>query len=61
LLAGWMQPIASVNPVTAAASVIRSLSSGGGVAYPLAWLGCWVIALFLVPGVLAVRHWQAAA
>lgn len=59
LLAGWMQPIAAVNPVTAAASVIRSLSSGGGLASPLLWLGCWVIALFLVPGLLAVRRWQA--
>ena len=59
LLAGWMQPIASVNPVTAAASVIRSLSSGGGLASSLLWLGCWVVGLFLVPGALAVRRWQA--
>ena len=61
LLAGWLQPIASVNPVTAAASVIRSLSGGGGLASSLLWLGCWVIALFLVPGALAVRRWQAPA
>ena len=27
-LAGWMQPIARANPVTAAAGVIRSVASG---------------------------------
>jgi ABC-2 type transport system permease protein/oleandomycin transport system permease protein len=65
LLAGWMQPIARANPVSAACAVIRSLASGGSagsvgsVGFPLLELGCWVLVLFLVPGVLAVRRWQA--
>jgi ABC-type molybdate transport system ATPase subunit len=62
-----MQPIARVNPVSAACAVIRSLASGGSVGgsvggslgFPLLVLGCWVLGLFLVPGVLAVRRWQA--
>jgi ABC transporter DrrB family efflux protein len=58
-LAGWMQPIARANPVTAAVDLIRSLSSVGPAASPLLQLGCWVAGLLLVPGVLAVRRWQA--
>jgi hypothetical protein len=62
-LAGWMQPIARVNPVTAAAGVIRSLASGdpaSPLAAPLLELGCWTAALILIPGTLAARRWQAA-
>jgi oleandomycin transport system permease protein len=61
LLASWMQPIARVNPVSAACAVIRSLAGGspGSPGFPLLELGCWVLGLFLVPGVLAVRRWQA--
>jgi oleandomycin transport system permease protein len=58
-LAGWMQPIARVNPVTAAAAVIRSLSHGGGLAFPLLELACWVAGLILIPGFLAARRWQS--
>ena len=62
LLASWMQPIARVNPVSAACAVIRSLATGGfatgSLGFPLLVLGCWVLGLFLVPGVLAVRRWQ---
>jgi ABC transporter DrrB family efflux protein len=58
-LAGWMQPIAAVNPVTAAADLVRSLASGGPAALPLLQLACWVAGLILVPGILAVRRWQA--
>lgn len=61
LLAGWMQPVARANPVTAACGVIRSLASGGGLAFPLLALGCWVAGLLLVPGFLAVRRWMAPA
>ncbi len=61
LLAGWMQPIARANPVTAAAAVIRSVAGGGGVAVPLLELACWVAALILVPGYFAVRRWQSPA
>jgi ABC transporter DrrB family efflux protein len=59
LLASWMQPIARVNPVTAACAVIRSLASGGSLGSSPLVLGCWVLGLFLVPGVLAVHRWQA--
>jgi oleandomycin transport system permease protein len=58
-LAGWMQPIARANPVTAAAGLIRSLASGGPAALPLLQLACWVAGLIIVPGILAVRRWQA--
>jgi len=58
-LAGWMQPIARANPVSAAAGLIRSLSSGGPAARPLLQLACWVTGLIIVPGMLAVRRWQA--
>jgi oleandomycin transport system permease protein len=58
-LAGWMQPVARVNPVTAAASVIRSLAYGGGLAVPLVELTCWVAGLILIPGFLAARRWQS--
>ena len=33
-LVGWMQPIARVNPVTAAADLIRSVAAGGPAATP---------------------------
>jgi oleandomycin transport system permease protein len=59
LLASWMQPIARVNPVSATCDVIRALATGGSLGFPLLELGCWVLGLFLVPGVLAVRRWQA--
>ena len=58
-LAGWMQPVARANPVTAAAAVIRSLASSGPVAAPLLELGCWTAALVLIPGFLAARRWNA--
>ena len=61
LLASWMQPIARVNPVSAACAVIRSLASGGSLGFPLLVLGLWVLGLFLGPGVLAVRRWMAPA
>jgi ABC transporter DrrB family efflux protein len=62
-LAGWMQPVARVNPVTAAAAVIRSLASadpGSPLAAPLLELGCWTAALVVIPGTLAARRWHAA-
>jgi len=58
-LAAWMQPIARANPVTAAAGLVRSLASGTPASGQLLQLGCWVTALLLVPGILAVRRWQA--
>jgi ABC transporter DrrB family efflux protein len=58
-LAGWMQPIARANPVTAAAGLVRSLASGTPGVVPLLQIACWVTGLLLVPGILAVRRWQA--
>jgi ABC transporter DrrB family efflux protein len=59
-LAGWMQPIARVNPVTAAAAVIRSLASGGPLGFPLLELGCWTAVLIVAAGLFAARRWQVA-
>jgi oleandomycin transport system permease protein len=59
-LAGWMQPVARVNPVTAAADLIRSLAAGGAAARPGLLLAGWVVFLIAVPGVFAVRRWQAS-
>jgi ABC-2 type transport system permease protein/oleandomycin transport system permease protein len=59
MLAGWMQPVARVNPVTAAAGLVRSLASGGPAAVPLLQFACWVAGLIIVPGILAIRRWQA--
>jgi len=58
-LAGWMRPIARVNPVTAAADLIRALATGAAPAWPLLLLACWVVGLAAVPGDLAVRRWQS--
>jgi oleandomycin transport system permease protein len=58
-LAAWMQPIARANPVTAAAGIVRSLASGTPAGGQLLQLACWVAALLMVPGILAVRRWQA--
>jgi ABC transporter DrrB family efflux protein len=59
-LAGWLQPVARVNPVTAAVDVTRSLAEGGPIAGPLAALVAWTAVLAIVPGILAVRRWQAS-
>jgi ABC transporter DrrB family efflux protein len=58
-LAGWMQPIARANPVTAAAAVLRAVAVGGPLAAPLVELGIWLAALFLIPGALAARRWNS--
>jgi oleandomycin transport system permease protein len=60
-LAGWMQPIARVSPVTAAADLIRALADRGPAAASLLQLACWVAGLILLPGILAVRRWQSPA
>ena len=57
-LAGWMQPIARANPVTAAAGLVRSLASGTLAVAPLLQMACWVTGLLLVAGILAVRRWE---
>jgi ABC transporter DrrB family efflux protein len=58
-LAGWMQPIARVNPVTSAVDVVRALADGGPVAGSAVHLAAWVATLAIIPGVLAVRRWQS--
>lgn len=59
-LAGWMQPIARANPVTAATAVLRSLAAGGPPAAPSIELACWLAALLLIPGTLAARRWNTS-
>jgi len=58
-LAGWMQPIARVNPVSSAVAVLRALADGGPLAVPVLHLTVWTLVLAAVPGVLAVRRWQS--
>ena len=60
-LAGWLQPIAAVNPVTSAVGVVRALADGDPVAAPALHLAAWVAALAIIPGVLAVRRWQSSS
>jgi ABC-2 type transport system permease protein len=59
-LAGWLQPIARVNPVTAAVDVVRALADGGPLAVPVVHLVVWTAVLAVIPGMLAVRRWQSA-
>jgi ABC transporter DrrB family efflux protein len=60
-LAGWLQPIAAVNPVTAALGVVRSLADGGPFAATSAvHLAAWIAGLAIIPGFLAVRRWQSS-
>jgi oleandomycin transport system permease protein len=60
-LAGWLQPVARVNPVTSAVGVVRALADGGPLAVPVIHLAAWTAVLAVIPGVLAVRRWQSAS
>jgi ABC transporter DrrB family efflux protein len=59
-LAGWLQPIARVNPVSSAVGVVRGLADGGPLAAAVIHLAAWTLVLAVVPGVLAVRRWQSS-
>jgi oleandomycin transport system permease protein len=59
-LAGWLQPIARVNPVSSAVGVVRGLADGGPLAAAVIHLVAWTLVLAVVPGVLAVRRWQSS-
>ena len=59
-LAGWLQPLARVNPVSSAVAVLRALADGGPLAASALQLAAWTTVLAIVPGVLAVRRWQAS-
>jgi len=59
-LAGWLQPVAKVNPVTSAVAVVRAIADGGPLVVPVLHLAGWTAALSVVPGLLAVRRWQKA-
>jgi ABC transporter DrrB family efflux protein len=59
-LAGWLQPVARANPVTAAVDVARTLADGGSPGNEPFYLAAWLVALTVIPGLLAVRRWQAA-
>jgi len=58
-LAGWLQPVARVNPVTSAVDVVRALADGGPLLVPVVHLAAWTAVLAVIPGVLAVRRWQS--
>jgi oleandomycin transport system permease protein len=59
-LAGWLQPVARVNPVSSAVGVVRGLAEGGPLAAAVIHLAAWTLVLAVVPGVLAVRRWQSS-
>jgi ABC transporter DrrB family efflux protein len=59
-LAGWLQPIARVNPVSSAVGVVRGLAAGGPPAAAVIQLAAWTLVLAVGPGVLAVRRWQSS-
>ena len=59
--AGWLQPVERANPVTAAADVARTLADGGSFGNEPVYLAAWLVALTIVPGLLAVRRRQAAS
>jgi len=59
-LAGWLQPMARVNPVSSAVGVVRGLAEGGPLATSVLHLAAWTLVLAVVPGVLAVRRWQSS-
>jgi ABC transporter DrrB family efflux protein len=59
-LAGWLQPIARMNPVSSAVAVVRGLAEGGPLAGAVIHLAAWTLVLAVVPGVLAVRRWQSS-
>jgi ABC-2 type transport system permease protein/oleandomycin transport system permease protein len=59
-LAGWLQPLARVNPVSSAVAVLRAIANGGPLAASALQLAAWTAVLAIVPGVLAIRRWQAS-
>jgi oleandomycin transport system permease protein len=59
-LAGWLQPVARVNPVTSAVGVVRALADGGPLLGPVVHLAAWTAVLAVIPGIFAVRRWQSA-
>jgi len=59
-LAGWLQPVARVNPVSSAVGVVRGLAEGGPLTAAVIHLAAWTLVLAIVPGVLAVRRWQSS-
>ena len=58
-LAGWLQPLARANPVTAAVDLIRTLADGGPLGHEPLYLAVWLVILSVPTGLLAVRRWQA--
>ena len=57
-LAGWLQPLARANPVTAAVNLIRTLADGGPLGREPLYFAVWIAALSVIPGLLAIRRWQ---
>jgi ABC transporter DrrB family efflux protein len=59
-LPSWLQPVARINPITAASDAVRALAFGGEVTEPLLRTLIWSAALVLVFGALAVRLYRKA-
>src|SRR5512134_823901 len=55
---GWLQPVAEVNPVTAAIDAARGLMLGGPVAEPVTKSLIWMIAIQAVFAPLAIARYR---
>ena len=59
-LPGFMQPIATWNPVTSAVDLSRSLAIGGPLLVPFAHFALWVTAITVLFTYLGVRRYRRA-
>lgn len=57
-LPGWLQPIATISPFTAAADATRALANGGELTGPLIGTAAWITTLVAVFGTLSVRSYR---
>jgi ABC-2 type transport system permease protein len=60
-LPSWLQPVARLNPITAASDAVRALAFGGEATEPLLRTLIWSAALVLIFGSLAVRMYRKTA
>jgi ABC transporter DrrB family efflux protein len=59
-LPGFMQPVATWNPVTSAVDLSRSLAIGGPLLVPFVHLALWVTAITVLFTYLGVRRYRRA-
>jgi ABC transporter DrrB family efflux protein len=55
---GWLQPVARVNPVTAAVDALRALLVGGSAQGPVLLTLAWVAGILLLFGTLGVLRYR---